>query len=256
MNKHPDTNPHPTGPSLAGLLLAALLSTSLWSPPAGALQFWPTEAEWLTWPEFCRARYVESGAGRESSYVAKVDPGLVRAWQSKLGAAWVPLHHHCAALALAERARLSKDPEERRRLLERVIGENQYTLARIPETHPMNAEVATRIGLAHRELGNVDAALEYLDMAIGRCPACAAGYQGKALIFRDQKQYAKARDVLVAGNEATGGESPEIHYFLGLVLVDLKDYERAREHAARAYELGYPLPGLRDKLARAGHPLQ
>jgi hypothetical protein len=90
MNKRSHRNPYrnlpATGPGLAGLLLAALLGTSLWSPPAGALQFWPTEAEWLTWPEFCRARYVESGAGRESSYVTKVDPGVVRAWQGKLGA--------------------------------------------------------------------------------------------------------------------------------------------------------------------------
>jgi len=39
------------------------------------------------------------------------------------------------------------------------------------------------------------------------------------------------------------------------VLMDLKDFPAAQDHARRAYELGYPLPGLRDRLARAGHPL-
>jgi hypothetical protein len=31
------------------------------------------------------------------------------------------------------------------------------------------------------------------------------------------------------------------------------DYAGAREHAERAYELGHPLQGLRNRLRRAGH---
>lgn len=42
--------------------------------------------------------------------------------------------------------------------------------------------------------------------------------------------------------------SPEIHYNLGLLYLRIKDYQNARMHALRAYELGYPLPGLRRKL--------
>ena len=57
------------------------------------------------------------------------------------------------------------------------------------------------------------------------------------------------------GNEATGGDSPEIHYFLGLAYLNLKDLDLASEHARRAYDLGYPLPGLRNKLAAAGRPI-
>ena len=43
-----------------------------------------------------------------------------------------------------------------------------------------------------------------------------------------------------------------IHYNLGLVYLDLKDYPKAREHAQRAYELGFSLPGLRKRLEAAG----
>ena len=50
-------------------------------------------------------------------------------------------------------------------------------------------------------------------------------------------------------------ENPEVHYNLGLVLVQLQDFENARIHAAEAYSRGYPLPGLRNLLSRAGHPL-
>jgi len=44
----------------------------------------------------------------------------------------------------------------------------------------------------------------------------------------------------------------EVHYNLGLLYTDIRDYPRARMHARRAYELGFPLPGLRSKLERAG----
>lgn len=49
--------------------------------------------------------------------------------------------------------------------------------------------------------------------------------------------------------------SATAHYNLGLVMVALEDFEAARRHAQRAYGLGFPLPGLREILARAGYPL-
>jgi len=44
----------------------------------------------------------------------------------------------------------------------------------------------------------------------------------------------------------------EAHYNLGLLYVEMGEYELAREQAERAYELGYPMPGLKAKLARLG----
>jgi tetratricopeptide (TPR) repeat protein len=45
-------------------------------------------------------------------------------------------------------------------------------------------------------------------------------------------------------------DSPEPHYNLGLLYVDLRDYAKASEQASIAYGIGYPLQGLRNKLAR------
>ena len=42
------------------------------------------------------------------------------------------------------------------------------------------------------------------------------------------------------------------HYNLGLAFFDLKEYDKANEQAQTSYALGAPLPGLRDKLMRAG----
>ena len=47
----------------------------------------------------------------------------------------------------------------------------------------------------------------------------------------------------------------EAHYNYGLFLLGIGEYERAREQARLAYRYGYPLQGLKKKLAKAGHPL-
>jgi tetratricopeptide (TPR) repeat protein len=48
-------------------------------------------------------------------------------------------------------------------------------------------------------------------------------------------------------------DSAEVNYNAGLAYFDVKKYERAKELATKAYSMGYPLPGLRNKLARVGH---
>ena len=50
--------------------------------------------------------------------------------------------------------------------------------------------------------------------------------------------------------------SAELFYNMGLLYVDMANYEAASRYARRAYDLGYQLPGLRQMLARRGHPLQ
>lgn len=43
-----------------------------------------------------------------------------------------------------------------------------------------------------------------------------------------------------------------INYNLGLLYFDKKDFVKSREHARTAYDLGFPLPGLKNKLTKAG----
>ncbi len=46
--------------------------------------------------------------------------------------------------------------------------------------------------------------------------------------------------------------SAELHYNFGLVLAEQKNFADAKKHAEIAYEMGHPMPGLRNKLKRAG----
>ncbi|MDX9885110.1 tetratricopeptide repeat protein [Thauera sp.] len=51
---------------------------------------------------------------------------------------------------------------------------------------------------------------------------------------------------------ALDGGSANVHYNLGLAYFNLGQYEKALTSAHAAYGAGFPLPGLRDKLKRAG----
>ncbi len=55
-----------------------------------------------------------------------------------------------------------------------------------------------------------------------------------------ERQYQKA--------ESMGGGDAELYYNMGLLMVDMGNIPRAKEYAEKAYALGYPLPGLRNKI--------
>jgi hypothetical protein len=52
--------------------------------------------------------------------------------------------------------------------------------------------------------------------------------------------------------ESLAKESPALHYNVGLLYFELQDYDRSLANARIAYQQGFNLPGLRDKLTRAG----
>jgi len=70
-------------------------------------------------------------------------------------------------------------------------------------------------------------------------------YQHKKKNYNEaQKQYELALSI--------APDNSELHYNLGLLLVAKKDYPAALKHAHTAYSLGFPLPGLKNKLKKAG----
>lgn len=75
------------------------------------------------------------------------------------------------------------------------------------------------------------------------------------LYLHRRNMYEKAREKYEKALSLQS-DSAEAHYNLGLLLMDMEKPEEARKHARQAYKLGYPLPGLRDKLAKAGFPVQ
>jgi len=52
--------------------------------------------------------------------------------------------------------------------------------------------------------------------------------------------------------ESLNDDDTSLNYNMGLVHFELKNFDKALFYAHRAYTAGFPLPGLRDKLKRAG----
>jgi tetratricopeptide (TPR) repeat protein len=49
-----------------------------------------------------------------------------------------------------------------------------------------------------------------------------------------------------------GDDDANLNYNLGLGYLEAKKYDKAMAHARKAYAAGFPLPGLRDRLTKAG----
>jgi tetratricopeptide (TPR) repeat protein len=65
------------------------------------------------------------------------------------------------------------------------------------------------------------------------------------------KQNAAALEQVTKAEQLAKG-NPQIHYNVGLLYFDLKEYDKSLANARIAYEQGFNLPGLKDKLSKAG----
>ncbi len=72
-----------------------------------------------------------------------------------------------------------------------------------------------------------------------------------AIYLHKKKNYAKAQEQYESALSITPNNS-EIHYNLGLLLIERNDYPAALKHAHIAYSMGFPLPGLKNKLKKLG----
>jgi tetratricopeptide (TPR) repeat protein len=239
---------------------ARLIKLSLWcaallSPlPALAYQFTPTAGEWASWPTYCKARYVTTNVGGASEFSGTLSAAEIETQRSRLGPdTFDHIHHYCAGLIYYQRSRVEPNKDKREQLLREANGEGMYTYQRVPPDCAVCGEVSYTMSKIQKGLGDQKRAMEFLTTAIERNPKDPRGYSALAITLRDAKRLTEAREALERGNQVLGGASAEIHYNLGLICIELGDMPAAVEHAQRAYELNYPLPGLREKLRRLGH---
>lgn len=64
----------------------------------------------------------------------------------------------------------------------------------------------------------------------------------------------RSKDALDQLNDAASlnDSNSSLDYNIALVYLELKEYDQALAYAHKAYQAGFPLPGLRDRLKRAG----
>jgi len=239
---------------MSGLLAAACFLGQ--AVPAFAYSYGPeSEAEWAGWPEFCKVRYAASGEGQTSQLASKYPPDVIQRLQSTFGECFTYLHHHCGARLQLQRAKLATNPGTRNFALESAVKEDNFALSVCPVDNFFYPEIVTHLGLTFLEAKDLAKAEQQFDRAISSHPEYAGAYVAKASLLRKKGSVDAAVAVLVKGSQSTEGQSAEVENALGLAYFQQKNFEKAREHARKAYSLGYPLPGLRDKLAKAGYRL-
>jgi tetratricopeptide (TPR) repeat protein len=234
-------------------LIAVLISV-----PVHAFNFVVRSSEWDTWPPECRARYSITKAANMTPYAATIPPSDVQLWESRIGReSWVHMHHYCAGLAYLHRATLESDPKARSSALKNAAREAGYTYSRIQAQSSQYLFVDVSLALAEISLqnGEPNKSLRYLERAAQQVPGDERVYLAMSSAYHKQGRNDLALEALKRGESATNGGSATLAYYLGLVSLETGDRQSALEYARRAYGAGFPLPGLRRKLADAGMSL-
>jgi len=134
-----------------------------------------------------------------------------------------------------------------------IWGGFDYTLRAFPN-HPGALMAIDRLSLrmkSDKPRGAQKSAHCYFIRAIAFKPTdgTVRMLYGLYLLRRDRPKEAV---VQLTKAEKYVGESANLHYNLGLAYYQLRDYAKSQEHARIAYDLGFPLPGLRDMLGKRG----
>lgn len=234
--------------------LALLLSALACMPAYAAWDFIPTGLEWASWPEYCRVQYSWVNAGFEFQYGGRYPNDTVDLWRRTVGDnTFTGMHHWCASLHFLNRARSEPEPKMRNFELNRASEDAMFSFLRADPASPVYPDMAVTVAQIREAMGKPDEAVEVLQRGIDAQPRRAEAYVVLALLDRQQHRLADARDVLKRADGVMGGKSAEVQYNLGLITLEIGDAESAHANAVTAYSLGYPLPGLKNKLRKVGH---
>lgn len=132
-------------------------------------------------------------------------------------------------------------------------GDLSYTLEHFPNHHRALSALA-KLVLRDKNVQPQGAKFSvdcFFQRALGYRPRDAKVHSIYAGFLLAQDKLDAAREHLDQAVQLEP-ENATSHYNLGLLHFKKKDYAAARQSAERAYELGFPLPGLRNKLTEAG----
>lgn len=134
-----------------------------------------------------------------------------------------------------------------------AMGDIHYTLQTWPNHHrALNS--AFKFRLKHRELWNKPANLQsypaecYLQRAMNFSPNDPVAFLLYGMLMHQMKQYDKALNAYKTAVKLQPGDLIT-QYNMGLTLVAMKKYAEAKAIAQHVYSKGFPLPGLKRKLA-------
>jgi len=222
-------------------------------PAHAAWDFVPTATEWQSWPLYCRVQYSWVNAGFEFEYGGSFPNDVVDDWRRTVGDyTFTGMHHWCASIHFLNRARGETAPLMRDFEMRRAWEDAMFSFSRAEPQSPVYPNMAVTVAQIRTEMGKPDEAEAALQRSMHAQPTRPEPYVMLAMIKRKAKQLPDALEVMKQADDVTHGQSAEIQYNLGLINLELGDKDASRANAKKAYGLGYPLPGLKNKLRKIG----
>jgi tetratricopeptide (TPR) repeat protein len=167
-------------------------------------------------------------------------------------------HASKAIRDLVERVHFTQDVESLRRGAtgERIAKDIDYTLRAFPN-HPRALLAMSRLSIKQRRNRPAGARWPiecYFERAIRFRPDDPMPHLIAGLHFAKVGQKDEAVRNLDQADALTIGTPSDanLQYNLGLGYLEVGMHEKSLQHAKRAYELGFPLPGLKNRLVKAG----
>lgn len=217
-------------------------------------KFSPTPVEFQSWDARCKLAFTAAkpqGVPGVYEALSKTESAQALAFGEAAGGAW----HYCMGLIYLSRAQ-SSIGRTRDGFLKRAVSEINFTARNIDSEHSWYTEIQVNMAKAYYLSGDKPQAIALLQSLIKNTPINSLPYSALAYYLKQNGQLNDAILTLQAAPLEVKQQSAELNYFLGWYLMEQGNLADAASYAAKAYELGYPVPTLKQRLQAAGQSVQ
>lgn len=166
----------------------------------------PTPAELALLPPYCKDAQIIRKVN-EGRAVQRDEP-IAQHWFGVLGESFWDIHHYCFALTNMNRAERTGNAQEKQTLLRTALPEFDYVLQRAPADMILLPEIHLNKGKVLLRMGQDGAGVAEFEKAIELKPDYWPPYAHLSDYYKDEKNPAKARQILEQGLKANPGSEP------------------------------------------------
>lgn len=208
------------------------------------------EREFFQLSKTCQ-KYLYSTIGQRLAFdvpYSRDEIASARIEAENAGGAW----HYCGGLVWLNRAIVAADPQSKKRAYSQALSEINFTARKIAATSYMYSEVRVNFARVLYYNKQHSRSRSVLNSLLQQNPSMTAARLEFARQLRAEKHTRQAIELLEKATAKEFEISADLNYFLGVYQYHEGNYTAAKKYGEQAYKLGYPLPWLKNNLAKKG----
>lgn len=234
--------------SFSAIVLSSLLVVTF---SVMAYDFTLSEQEFNSWDVRCQALYLSTNVGKRSAFRNRLPVSIIQKERKKADAVKSGGWHYCAGLIYVKRAKLAVTNKALQQAnYDKAIKEFNFTYSDISRSAPWFAEIGINYGNLLSELNQIKKAQQVFAEVEKYYPNYDRLYVTKAMMYWRLKKFNEGIKTIVARGDTQISKSMEMSYMLSFLYAESGEIESAEKYANIAYRLGYPLPGLKNKIEK------